>query len=190
MVSIANVEARKITGNLSILGPAYFELLVREFGPIICALLCAARVGASHSAELSAMTVGEQVEALEMSAGDPLADLVAPRMVAGFIGLPVLTVLGTVAAAAAAVITAYGFGADGRAFIDARFVTATDITCGAVKAFACGLYIPLSAAWRGLRARGGASAVGSATTDGVVSACFGCLLIDFLVAHAFGVARA
>ena len=83
LITIANGQARRFTGNLIILGPAYFELMVREFGPVVSALLTAARAGASHSAELSTMSIQEQVEALEMSAGDPLADLVAPRVVAG-----------------------------------------------------------------------------------------------------------
>ena len=51
MVTIANVQARKMVGNIAVLGPAYFELLVREFGPFMSAILTAARAGASHSAE-------------------------------------------------------------------------------------------------------------------------------------------
>ncbi len=190
MVTIAEVQARRITGNLGVLGPPYFALLVREFGPVMSALLAAARGGASYAAELSTMSVNEQVEALEMSAGDPYADLVAPRMVAGLVGLPLLCVLGTTAATLSAVATAsWAFGVDGTAFMDARYVDGWDVLSGLVKAAGCGLYIPLAAAVAGLSARGGSEAVGEATTRGVVTACLGCLLIDFVVALGFHVLR-
>ncbi|MHB8876220.1 MAG: ABC transporter permease, partial [Myxococcaceae bacterium] len=87
MVAIAHQQARRFTGDITVVGPAYFQLLVREFGPLTAALLAASRAAASSSAELASMTVNEQVEALEMSAGDPLADLVAPRVVAATIAV-------------------------------------------------------------------------------------------------------
>lgn len=190
MVAIARFQAVRFTGNLSVVGPAYFELLVRELGPLIAALLAASRAAASTSAELASMAVNEQVEALEMSAGDPHADLVAPRVLASVVAVPVLTVIGTVSAATAAVLTAYAYGADGLAFVDARFVDAADLVCGGLKAVLCGLFIPAAAAWRGLSARGGAPAVGVAVTRGVVDACLGCLVIDFTISFAFLLVRA
>jgi phospholipid/cholesterol/gamma-HCH transport system permease protein len=132
------------------------------------------------------MTVNEQVEALEMSAGDPLADLVAPRVVAGVLGLPLLCTLGTLAAAFSSVFTATVMaGIDGRAFVDARYIDAGDLGSAALKSVLWGLYIPLAASYRGLSASGGAPAVGRVTTEGVVSACLGCLLIDFVITLCF-----
>lgn len=190
LVTIANSQARRFVGNVAVLGPAYFELLVRELGPVVSALLTASRAGAGHAAELSTMSVNEQVEALEMSAGDPYSDLVAPRVVAGLLGVPLLSTLGTVAATLAAVAVAgLVFGVDGRAFMDPRYVDGWDLLAAALKAGACGLYIPLAAAVAGLRARGGAEAVGAATTEGVVAASLGCLLIDFAVSLAFHLLR-
>ncbi|MBX5482397.1 MAG: ABC transporter permease [Myxococcaceae bacterium] len=191
MVVIAHAQARRFTGNLSVVGPAYFELLVREFGPLVSALLAASRAGAHDASELASMTVNEQVEALEMSAGDPLADLVAPRVAAGLIGVPLLCIIGTGAALASAAFTAqFVFGADGAAFLDARFLTAGDLASATAKAFLCGLYIPLAASWRGLSTRGGASHVGRATTEGVVASVLGCLVIDLLMAIAFRLVHA
>ncbi|MCP3103649.1 ABC transporter permease [Myxococcus sp. K15C18031901] len=190
LVTIANSQARRFVGNVAVLGPAYFELLIRELGPVVSAVLTASRAGAGHAAELSTMGVNEQLEALEMSAGDPLADLVAPRVVAGLVGVPLLCVLGTVAATlSAATVAQLGFGVDGRAFMDPRYVDVWDLLAAAIKAVACGVYIPLAAAVAGLRARGGAEAVGEATTDGVVAASLGCLLIDFAVSLAFQLLR-
>ncbi len=191
LVSIGYSQARRLTGNLTVIGPAYFELLVRAFGPMLSAILAAARSGASSSAELSAMKVNEQVEALEMSAGDPLADLVAPRVVGGVLGVPLLCALGILAASLSSVLTAsLGFGIDGRAFVDARYVSAGDFAFAGIKAVACGVFIPLAASWRGLTAGSGPPAVGAATTDGVVSACLGCLIIDFVITLAFSLAGA
>lgn len=186
MVTIAYAQARKYTGNVTAVGPAYFELILREFAPMLTALLAASRQAASTSAELGAMSVNEQVEALELCAADPLAELVAPRIIASFLTLPLLTVIGTFFATLSAVSTVtLAFGADGRAFMDPAMVDRGDVACALVKSFVCGAFIPMAAALRGLRARGGASAVGEAVTAGVVEACMGCLLLDFLVAAVF-----
>lgn len=190
LVTIANSQARRFVGNVAVLGPAYFELLVREFGPIVSALLMASRAGASHAAELATMSVNEQVEALEMSAGDPHADLVAPRVIAGVIGVPLLCLLGTMAATISAVLVGtYVLNVDGSAFMDPRYLDFWDLTAGFLKSAGCGLYIPLAAAVAGLSARGGAEAVGEATTNAVVKASIGCLLIDFTISLAFQLLR-
>jgi phospholipid/cholesterol/gamma-HCH transport system permease protein len=191
MVTIAHAQARRFTGNLTVVGPAYFELLIREFGPLTASVLAAARAGARDASELASMSVNEQVEALQMSAGDPLAELVAPRVLGGLIAFPVLALLGTATAALSAAAAAqWLFGVDGTAFLDPRYVDGGDLASGLLKGALCGLYVPLAAAWQGLRARGGATAVGHATTDGVVAAVLGVLFIDLLVAVAFRILRA
>jgi phospholipid/cholesterol/gamma-HCH transport system permease protein len=186
VVTIAYAQARKYTGNISIVGPAYFELILREFAPMLTALLAASRQAAATSAELGAMSVNEQVEALELSAADPLAELVAPRLLASIIALPLLTAIGTVAATGAAVFTVgVVFQADGAAFMDPAMVDRADVLCALTKSLVCGAFIPIAASLRGLRASGGAAAVGEAVTTGVVEACMGCLLLDFVVAAVF-----
>lgn len=186
MVTIAYAQARKYTGNITVVGPAYFELILREFAPMLTALLAASRQAASTSAELGAMSVNEQVEALELSAADPLAELVVPRLIASTLVLPLLTIVGTFFATASAVLTvSYVFGADGAAFMDPSMVDPGDVACALMKSIVCGAFIPIAASLRGLRAKGGASAVGEAVTTGVVEACMGCLLLDFMVAAIF-----
>lgn len=190
MVIIAESQARKLTGNVSVVGPFYFELLIREFGPAMTSLLVAARIGASYSAELGWMKVSEQLDALRMSAADPHLELVAPRVVASVVALPLLGVLGIAAASLAAVVTATGaLGIDGSSFVDARFVDRADVLSALFKMAASGLFIPLAAAWRGFQATGGSSGVGLTTTHGVVTACLGCLTIDFFVAAAMQLLR-
>jgi phospholipid/cholesterol/gamma-HCH transport system permease protein len=100
--------------------------------------------------------------------------------------MPLLMVLGTVASSLSAMgVVTYIFGADGRAFIDPRFLDFGDIACAGLKAVLTGLAIPLATAAQGLRASGGAHAVGSAVTQGVIDACTGCLLLDFIIAAIF-----
>jgi phospholipid/cholesterol/gamma-HCH transport system permease protein len=137
------------------------------------------------------MSVTEQVDALRMCAGDPDSDLVAPRVVAGALGVPMLCILGTAAAALSAALTAlWVYRVDGWAFLDPRHVDLSDLASAGLKALGAGLYIPLIACWHGLRARGGSAAIGAATTAAVVSACLGCLVIDVAVAVAFRLAGA
>lgn len=186
MTSIAYVQARKYVGNVTILGPAYFELIVREIAPMLTALLAASRSAAATSAELAAMSVNEQVEALELSAADPIAELVAPRLVASVLTMPALMVIGIASASiSAALSVTHIYHADGWSFVDPRFLVPGDVLCAFVKAILCGAFIPLLSSVRGLAARGGAAAVGDAVTLGVVGACMGCLVIDFLVAATF-----
>ena len=189
MVTIAYAQARKITGNLATVGPPYLELLVRDFGPLTCSLLAAARCGAATAAELSSMSVNEQVEALELCNGDPYADLVAPRLVGAVVAVPLLCILGTAAAALSAAVTArYVFHCDGMAFLDPRFIDGWDLLSGGLKAVLVATWIPLAASAKGLAARGGSAAVGTATTDGVVSACVGSIVLVAAVGLLFQLA--
>lgn len=189
VVVIAWAQARKYTGNVTVVGSAYFQLMVREFAPITAALLAAARMGAGTSAELASMAVNEQLEALELSAADPLRELVLPRLLASVISVPLLTLVGTVAATLSAVaMLIFYYGVDGRSFMDPRFLGVGDVLCSLAKAVACGAYIPVAASARGLRAQGGAAAVGEAVTAGVVDACMGCLVLAFLIDALFLVA--
>ncbi len=178
-------QARKVVGDLGVVGPAYFELLVRELGPTLAGLLCAVRVAAATSAELASMQVTEQVDALRMSAGDPDSDLVLPRILAGLVAFPALVAVGTaVSALTGALVATYVYAADGRAFLDASLVDRGDVLAFLGKAFGYGLAVPLVSAANGLAASGGPGAVGEATTKGVVGSCLAVLAVDLAVSGA------
>lgn len=175
-------QARKVVGDLSVVGPAYFEVLIRELGPTIAGILAAVRIGAAISAEVAAMQVTEQLDALRMSAGDPYAEVAFPRIVGGLIGVPALLVIGTAAATLTTVnVATYAYGADGTAFMDPTFIDLGDVVAFFAKAAAYGLVIPLAAVQSGFSARGGPGAVGAATTTGVVAACMLVLIVDLLI---------
>lgn len=182
LMAHGSVQARRVVGDFSVVGPAYFQLLLRELGPTFAGVLAAVRLGAALSAELASMQVTEQVDALRMSAGDPASDLVLPRLLGGFVAIPCLIVTGTMAAAiVSSVVANLGYGADGGAFLDAALVTRNDLLSFWIKTLLYGIAIPVSGVLAGMRARGGAAAVGEATTKGVVWASVSVLVIDWAV---------
>jgi phospholipid/cholesterol/gamma-HCH transport system permease protein len=175
-------QGRKVVGDLGIVGPAYFEVMIRELGPTIAGILAAVRIGAAVAAEVAAMKVTGQLEALQLSAGDPYSDIAFPRILGGLVAIPALIIAGTAAAALTTVATmTYVYNADGWAFVDPTFVDAGDLLTFFGKAFGYGLAIPLAAVTSGMSAHGGPGAVGAATTTGVVASCMLVLLIDLLV---------
>lgn len=185
LVIQASLQARRIIGDLSLVGPTFLQLLVREFGPTIVAMMIAARYGAGVAAELGAMQVTEQIDALRMAGEDPPAFLVAPRLVAGVIGTPALVIAGTAAAFAAGGLAAYhGFGVSHAAYYRLSMVAAADVVVGSIKALSFGLAIPLVASQAGLSARGGAAGVGRATTRAVIGASLAVLALDLVIGAA------
>ena len=186
MVSHAAAQAKRIIGDFSLLGPDYFLLMVREFGPVVSAILVATRTGAGTAAEVATMAVTEQVEALELSAGEPIGELVTPRLLGGALGVTAVACVATLVTAISAALTAtFMYGGNGWAFVDGRAIAFTDVLAGLLKACLSGIAIPLCACRAGLAARGGASAVGAATTSGVVQGCLAVILLDFAVGSVF-----
>lgn len=182
LMAHGSVQARRVVGDFSVVGPPYFELLLRELGPTFAGILAAVRLGAALSAELASMQVTEQVDALKMSAGDPIADLVVPRLLGGLLAIPCLIIAGTMmAAGVSAAVANLFYGADGGAFLDAALVTRGDLWAFSLKTLLYGVAIPVTAVTAGMRARGGAAAVGEATTRGVVWASVSVLMIDWAV---------
>jgi len=179
LVAHADHEAKPIVQDIVVVGPPALHLLTRELGPILVGGLAALQLGSMIAAELGTMAEGEQLEALVMTGGDPYAELVAPRLVAGVLVMPVLFTAGLAMAALCARLTAtYVYGSDGAAWTDALMTSRGDFVYGYAKAAIMGLAIPLAGSLHGLRARGGASAVGAATTAGAVTSFLAMMAID------------
>jgi phospholipid/cholesterol/gamma-HCH transport system permease protein len=189
MITHGALQARRVVGDLAVVGPAYFGLLVREFGPAVSGLFAAVRIGAAIGAQTASMAATEQLDAIRLCAADPLREVVAPRLAASLLIFPVLGLVGTAtAAAAAALFATYGYGADGWSFLDARFVTRWDLLQGALKELSFGALVPIAACREGFSARAGASAIGEAMTRAVVSGCLCCIAADLVIAVAFHLA--
>lgn len=182
LVFHAGFQARRLFGDVSPVGAAFIQLLIREFGPIIAALMVAARVGAGIAAEIGAMVVTDQVDALRMNAADPVRWIVAPRVLAVAVMNVVLAIYGCGVALLAGALTARRFfEVTAPVFFDFGFTGFGDVATALVKAAAFGLYIPIVAAWAGLRTRGGSEGVGRATTTAVVAGSLGVILLDALI---------
>lgn len=178
----AGFQAMKITGDLTLLGALFLQLLMREFGPTITALMIATRVGTGMAAELGSMVVTDQVDAMKMCAAEPIQYLVVPRFIASTIMVIVLTIIAVLISYLAGALTAYtAFDVNFRTYFDLGFVSYFDIIIGLVKALAYGMTIPIIACHAGLNVFGGSEGVGRATTQSVVNASLAVVVIDFII---------
>ena len=154
--------------------PAALALaLVRETGPLVVGLLVSGRVGAGIGAELGAMKVTEQIDALEAVAVDAFKFLVVTRVVACMLAMPLLTVVmnftGIVGGwTAESAVSGMGFETYFRAAFS--LLQFTDYVPGTLKTVVFGFIIAVTASYLGVHASGGTQGVGHAATRSVVTA--------------------
>jgi phospholipid/cholesterol/gamma-HCH transport system permease protein len=167
------------------LGTVIGKSVVIELGPVLTALVIGGRVGASIAAELGTMKVTEQIDALETLAIRPIRYLVAPRLIAAVVMLPVLTILADfVAIMGSWVVAVTGLNVSTHTFFSGLriFFHASDVLSGLVKAVFFGAIIAMMGCFHGIRTEGGAEGVGIATTRAVVSSCLLILITDYILA--------
>lgn len=178
----AGYQANRITGDLHLLGGLFLQLLLREFGPTITAMMLATRVGTGMAAHIGSMVVTEQVDALRMSAAPPVEYLVVPRFLASTVMMTVLTIFGCLVSYVAGAVTAnLYFGLNYYTFIDVGLIGWFDLVIGLAKSVAYGIAIPITACQAGLSVFGGSAGVGRATTRAVVNSSLAVVLLDFLI---------
>ncbi len=182
LVFQSGYQANQITGDLRMLGPLFLQLLLREFGPTITALMVATRVGTGMAAHIGSMVVTEQVDALRMSAAPPVDYLVVPRFVASTIMMTVLTIFACLVAFASGAVTAnLSYGVNYYTFVDVGMIGWFDPAIGLVKSLAYGIAIPITACQAGLSVFGGSAGVGRATTRAVVNSSLAVVILDFII---------
>jgi phospholipid/cholesterol/gamma-HCH transport system permease protein len=178
----AGFQANKITGDLSLLGALFLQLLLREFAPTVTAMMIATRVGTGMAAQIGSMVVTEQVDALRMSGAQPIDYLVVPRFLASVVMMVVLTVFAILVAFVAGALTANSFyGVNFYTFVDFGMITWFDLNVGLAKAVAYGIAVPVTACQAGLNVVGGSEGVGLATTHAVVNASLAVIILDFVI---------
>lgn len=161
--------------------------LVRELGPVLSALMVAGRVGSAIAAELGSMTVSQQIDAMRALGTDPIRKLVAPRIVALVITLPLLTVIADVVGIAGggiAASTLYGLSMDSFIASVRDGITTDDIIGGVIKPICFAVIIGAIACYKGLSTEGGTVGVGRSTTRAVVTASIVVIITDFFVSRA------
>ncbi|MDA1132778.1 MAG: ABC transporter permease [Proteobacteria bacterium] len=162
--------------------------ITRELGPVIAGLMVAGRVGAAIAAEIGTMRVTEQIDALETLSTDPFRYLVAPRLLAAAVTLPVLVLIGDlVGVFGAYLVGVYKLGFSPATYIQNTmdFLETIDVVSGLVKASVFGFLIALMGCYHGYYSRGGAQGVGAATTLAVVSASILLLSADYVMTELF-----
>ncbi len=178
----AGYQANKITGDLTLLGALFLQLLLREFAPTITAMMIATRVGTGMAAQIGSMVVTEQVDALRMSGAQPIDYLVVPRFIASTIMMIVLTIFAVLVAYIAGAATAHSFfGVNLRTFFNSQMIGWFDVNIGLIKALAYGMAVPVTACQAGLTVVGGSEGVGRATTRAVVNASLAVVILDFVI---------
>jgi len=164
--------------------------LVRELGPVLCALMVTGRVGSAISAELGSMVVSQQIDAMRALGTDPIRKLVAPRLFALLISLPLLTVLADVLGIFGGWVTAILlYNVSSSVFISAvrDGITTDDLIGGVVKPLVFSLIIGTIARRQGLSTEGGTVGVGRSTTRAVVTASIIVIIADYFLAKALQV---
>ncbi len=183
----------QLIGAESLLGNLVGEALIREAAPVLSALMIAGRVASGIAAELGAMRVSEQIDALQTFGTDPIRKLVTPRILAGMIMVPVLTIITVAIGAFGGLIVAVLKGVVAPDVYVNGVISALarkDFIFGffplilllvIVKPLVFGLIITLSGAYYGLEASGGGEGVGRATTRAMVLSFVLILVSDFFL---------
>jgi phospholipid/cholesterol/gamma-HCH transport system permease protein len=153
--------------------------VVLEFAPLIAGLIVAGRLGASIGAEIGSMRLTEQIDALEMLGASPLRILVAPRVLAAMLALPVLTVFTAyLAILSGYVTTAVQIGTSWAGYREAFLQVLTfsmlmrQVIPATLKTVVFGYLVSVTGCYYGMNARGGTEGVGQAATRGVVGSIF------------------
>lgn len=157
--------------------------IVREIGPLITSLICAGKIGSGISAELGSMRVTEQIDAMEVSGTNPFKYLVATRILATTLMLPLLTIYADMISLFGAYTAAHiqdginmGFFFD-KVFRSLQF---TDLLPAIIKTFFFGFTIGLVGCTKGYNSQKGTEGVGKAANIAVVVSMLGIIVIDMV----------
>ncbi|MHC8509828.1 MAG: MlaE family ABC transporter permease [Rhodospirillales bacterium] len=162
--------------------------ITRELGPVLAGLMVAGRIGASMAAEIGTMRVTEQIDALSTLSTNPLKYLVAPRLIAGVLMLPVLVLAADIIGVFGGYLVAvYQLDFNPSIYLQNtwNFLEPVDVLSGLVKAAVFGFIVTLLGCYNGFHSSGGAQGVGQATTNAVVSSSILLLAFNYVLTLAF-----
>ena len=158
--------------------------MLRELGPIMTAIVLAGRSGSAFAAEIGTMKVNEEVDALTTMGIDPVRFLIAPRLLAGIMVTPLLTIYANLMGVAGGILVMYlrgfPFATLWKQLTGA--VAVDDVLAGLIKSFVFGALVAGIGCLRGLQTKSGPSAVGISTTSSVVTSIFFIIVVDAIFA--------
>ena len=185
--AVASIQtAYQLKGYISYnyLGAATSVAIFIELGPVLTALVAAGRVGASIAAEIGTMKVTEQIDAMEALAIDPIRYLALPRILSGFIMIPLLTILADFVGILGGYAVAYlNLDLPAEIFFGSvkEFFTVMNVMSGLIKAFFFGGVTAIIGCYVGFNTQGGAEGVGHSTIRAFVLSAALILLNDYLL---------
>ncbi len=171
-------------GEVGILGEMVGLSVVLELGPVLTAVVMAGRNSSGMASELGSMLVSEQVDALRAMGTDPVRKLVAPRLFAMLIMLPLLTILSDFVALVGGYFIAITIAhLTGAQYWSAFYqnIGYHDITQGLIKPVVFAIVVALVGCYFGLSTTGGTEGVGRSTTQAVVVSIVLIIMLDFLI---------
>src|SRR6187397_2517137 len=171
-------------GARPVVGRLVAASMIKELGPVLAGLMLTGRVGSGIAAELGSMVVTDQINALRALGTDPIRKLVVPRVLAGVLMAPVLTIVSDFVGIVGGWIVArfqlqVASGLYWSSILKALFME--DLWMGIIKPFVLGFVIVSVACHVGLRTKGGTQGVGRATTVSVVAGSVGVIAVDYFV---------
>ena len=170
----------------SLVGPTVALGISRELGPVLTGLIVAARAGGAMAARLGTMRVSEQIDAMEVMGIDPRQFLVAPRLLAALLTMPLLcAVFDFVAMLGAHFICISLLELDAAIFWDKiqQWISPSDINQGLIKSAVFGVTFAAICTNRGFHTSGGAKGVGEATNQGVVNSMVMIIILNFFMTN-------
>jgi len=184
VLAIQTYYGFRMFGGESLVGVTVALSMTRELGPAITALMVTGRAGSAMAAELGTMRVTEQIDALYAMSVNPVQYLIMPRIIAGIVMLPLLTIVSDFIG----VVGGYFVGVEmlkiNSGIFMARiveFVDLNDIFNGLAKSTVFGLILSLVGCYKGFYTSGGAAGVGRATTQSVVISSVSILISDYFL---------
>lgn len=179
-------------GLVSVTGLMVAKAMMTELGPVLTAFMITGRVGAAMCAELGTMRVTEQIDALKTMSISPERYLLSPRILAGTIMMPLLTIFSIIMGILGGyLISVYFFEMAPATYFDPMptHITTFDLVTGIIKSFLFGFLIMSIACHKGMKTEGGAAGVGRFTTNSVVITYCCILLSNFLLTIALNILR-
>lgn len=171
-------------GAVSFIGGAFSLAFCRELAPVLTASIIAGQVGSAYAAEIGAMQVTEQIDALYVLKTDPIDYLVIPRVIACCLMVPILTILALVMGIAGGVfVGAFFYEVSPKVFLNSvqDFLEIRDLVNVLLKAFIFGVLIAIIGCSWGLTARKSVKGVGRAATGAVVTSWVSIFIFDFIL---------
>jgi phospholipid/cholesterol/gamma-HCH transport system permease protein len=188
VLALQGYHMLKKVGSEALLGPAVALPLIRELGPVLCALTITGRAGSALTAEIGIMRISEQIDALTAMALNPLRYLVIPKIMAGIIVFPLLTAIYDV-------IGIYGgyfvgvklLGVSSGTYFSQmeHYLDMEDIRIGIYKSLTFGILVLWVCCYKGFYAGYGAEGVSKATTEAVVMSSILILISDYFLGAVF-----